>query len=210
MKNEVDVYDERERQAKEDRKRLSRLLMRSRGESGLSQEAVSLELGIAKKTVQNWEKGVSAPSLPQAIAWFRLMGVPAMPYLIQFIFPEMEGTKGSDDDEKIRKELLEVVQTLPVEAVRQLFYLFYGDHGSSPRGVMNMLTAHLQTPLKDRFAHASTILADYKLSHDKHEVSRPDHIQPNLDLLEKAIEQGREAILQNRENYLLLSEDERK
>lgn len=190
----------------EDKERLARMLMLSRAESGLSQERVALEMGIAKKTVQNWERGISAPTLPQAVAWFRVMKVPAMPYFLQFIFPDMEGISRKDTDEKIRKELINLVQTLPIEGVRQLMFLFYGNHGSSPRGIMNMLTAHLQSPLKDRYNHACTILNDYKLSTDKKQTARPDHVQPDINLLERAIEQGRNAIINDRESYSLLPE----
>lgn len=189
----------------DDRKRLARMLMLSRAESGLSQEKVALELGIAKKTVQNWERGVSAPTLPQAIEWFRVMRIAPMPYFLQFMFPDMEGiSKKNNSDEVLREELINLIETLPSEGIRQLLYLFYGDHGSSPRGIMHMLTAHLQTPMRDRYNHATSILNDYKLSQEIHATTRPDHVQPDVELLEKAIEKGRNAIIQSRDNYMLL------
>lgn len=203
-----------------DRKALATILMQSRAESGLSQEKVALELGIAKKTVQNWERGVSAPSLPQAIEWFRVMNVPAMPYFLRFIFPDLDDTynKSNDnskssshsnksDDDRLRKELINVIETLPQEGVRQLMYLFYGDHGSSPRGILNMLTAHLQTPLRDRYSHANAILNDYKLSTEMNKTVKPNRVQPNLTLLENAIEQGHDAIINNKNNYMLISKE---
>lgn len=187
----------------EDRKRLSRMLMLSRAQSGLSQEKVALELGIAKKTVQNWEKGTSSPTLPQAIAWFRVMDIPSLPYLLQFIFPDIEGIKSKDSDDKIKKELINLIDSLPSECIRQLMYLFYGNHGSSPRGVMNMVTAHLQTPMKDRYNHACEILNDYKLSKEKNQTTHPEHIQPDVELLERAIEEGRKAVINDKNNYSL-------
>lgn len=187
-----------------DKKRLSRMLMLSRAESTLSQEKVALELGVAKKTVQNWERGISAPTLIQTIEWFRCLKVAAMPYFLQFIFPDIEGIGRQSDDEKIRKELIHLIEVLPAEGIRQLMYLFYGDHGSSPRGILNMLTAHLQSPMKDRYSHASAILNDYKLSADKNQTCRPDHIQPDIELLEKAIQHGREAILNDKDSYNIL------
>lgn len=188
----------------EDSKRLAKILMLSRAQSGLSQEKVALELGIAKKTVQNWEKGVSAPSLPQAIGWFRVLGIPAMPYFLQFMFPDMEETLGESTDEKLREELFRIIETLPSEGVRQLVYLFYGSHGSSPRGIMNMITAHLQSPLSQRYSHASAILEDYKLSLDKDHTTNPEGVHPNIELLEKAISEGRKAVVADKDNYNLL------
>lgn len=194
----IEYFDE------EDKKRLARMLMLSRAESGLSQEKVALELGIAKKTVQNWERGVSAPTLPQAIGWFRVLKVPAMPYFLQFMFPDIEGIGSKDSDAKIKKELLSLIEELPPEGIRQLMYLFYGSHGSSPRGIMNMLTAHLQSPMKDRYIHAVTILEDYKISHEKESLTKPENIQPNLPLLEEAIKNARESIISDKENYMIV------
>lgn len=193
----IDAFNE------EDKKRLARMLVVSRDEGGISQEKVALELGIAKKTVQNWERGISAPTLPQVIAWFRVMKVTAMPYLIQFLYPNMENLSRNDDDEKLRKSLLSLIEVLPAEGVRQLMYLLYGDHGSSPRATINLLTAHLQTPLRDRYNHANMIINDYKISRDKQYISRPDHIQPDLDLLDRSLEKCREAIINNKNSYLL-------
>jgi len=197
-------YEENEFFNLEDRKRLARMLLLSRAESGLSQEKVALEMGIAKKTVQNWERGISAPSLPQAIAWFRVINIAPMPYFLQFMFPDIEGIGPSHDDEYIRNELIKLIENLPPEGVRQLMYLFYGDHGSSPRGIMNMLTAHLQSPLRDRYNHACEILNDYKLSLERKETVQPRHVQPDLKMLEQAIENSRIAIINDKSNYTLL------
>lgn len=198
------VHDGKNSINEEDRNRLARILMVSRAKSGMSQERVALELGVAKKTVQNWERGISSPTLPQAIEWFRILGISAMPYFLQYIFPEMEGISESTDTEELRESLIHMIETLPEEGIRQLIYLFYGEHGSSPRGVMNMITAHLQVPMRDRYTHANMILNDYKLSSDKQQTSDPEDVQPDVKLLERAIEHGRKAVLDGKNNYLLI------
>lgn len=194
----IDFFNE------EDKKRLSNMLILSRAESGLSQERVALELGITRKTVQNWERGISAPTLPQAISWFRVMKIAAMPYLIQFIFPDMEGISAKDSDDKLRKELLSLIEAMPAEGVRQLMYLLYADHGSSPRAALNLMTAHLQCSLRDRYHHAKIIIDDYKLSYERNETVQPQHIQPNVELIDDAIAQSRTAILNEKNNYMLV------
>ena len=188
-----------------DKQRFAKLLTVSRAESGYSQEYVAYELGIAKKTVQNWERGISAPSIPQAFAWFKVMGVAALPYFFQYVFPEMEGIKGQDDDAQIKAHLIKLIDSLPPDGIRQLMYLFYGNHGSSPRAVMNMVTAHLQTPLRQRYNHAGQILSDYKLAKELHQTVQPLNIQPNLDVLERAVDNSKQSILRGRDNYSLLS-----
>lgn len=187
----------------EDKKRLAKMLILSRAESGISQEKVALELGIAKKTVQNWERGISSPTLPQAISWFRVMRVAAMPYLIQFMFPDLEGITSSKEDNILKKDLIALIDTLPAEGIRQLMYLFFGDHGSSPRATLNLMTAHLQAPLRDRYRHANVILDDYMISAEKEQLSGPDHIKPNVDIIEKSIKLSRKSIIEDQNNYMI-------
>lgn len=188
----------------EDRRRLSRMLMLSRAESGISQEKVALELGVAKKTVQNWERGISTPTLPQAIAWFRVMKVAAMPYFLQFMFPDIEGIKSHSPDEQVKEGLLAILEALPMDGVRQLMYLFYGNHGSSPRAVVNMLTAYLQMPLKDRYIVDNMILSGYKVAQETGTLARPEHIRPDIALMERAAEKEFEAIGNNKNSYMLI------
>lgn len=188
----------------EDEKRLARMLACARAESGMSQEAVALELGIARKTVQNWEKGSSTPTLPQAIAWFRVMKVAAMPYFIQFMFPDMEGIRGYTEDRKVLESLLALIETLPMEGVRQLMYLFYGNHGSSPRAVINMVTAYLQMPLKERYNIDCAIGENYSLAKEMGTITHKENIQPDEEIMRTAIAREREAVIESKSSYMLL------
>lgn len=177
--------------------------LRSRSEAGKSQEYMASKMGIARKTVQNWEKGVSEPSVSQAFEWFRVLNVTPLPYLFQYVFPTMENIKGSDDDKKIRAALNLIIDDLPPEGVRQLLYLFYGDHGSSPRAVMNMVNAHLQCPMKDRICHGSMIAQNYELAQRMNLLTSTEHIQPNMNLLHKAIKEGEDATVAGHKVYSL-------
>lgn len=185
------------------KQRLARMLYLSRYDGGLSQEKMALELGVAKKTVQNWEKGASAPSVLQVMDWFKVLNVKPLPFFLEYLFPDMEGIKAKDCDEKLRKSLYNLWATLPEESVRELLYLFYGDHGSSVNGVLQMVTAHLQTPLKDRLTHATLIEQNYEIAKARGELTNPEHIQPNTQVLTKAIEMGKKAIINDAEQYRL-------
>ena len=135
------------------------------------------------------------------MSWLQACKVPVGPYIMQIAFPHLDGIKGTDDDKKVRNALIEVVRDLPSKQVRQLLYLFFGDHGSSPKGNLEMLTAHLQSPMRDRLAHARQILDDYLLAAEKGTIRRPEHIQPDVDYLEKSIAKGRKAVIEDRESY---------
>jgi len=187
-----------------DIKRLAKMLLLSRAESGLSQEAVALELGISKKTVQNWEKGASTPTLPQAIAWFHVVKVAAMPYFLQFMFPDMEGICSQSDISDIRKNLTSLIEVMPEDGIRQLMYLFYGNHGSSPKAALNMITAYLQIPLIDRYQLDCQLLENYRLAQDLNTITKSNHVQPNVKLMEKTVSREREAIVKQDDNYMLV------
>lgn len=180
-------------------------LREARNISGKSQEYMALELGIARKTVQNWEKGISEPSLGQAIDWFKLLGINPLPYLFQVVYPDMKGINPADDTEIIKQGLENLLLSLPEEGIRQLMYLFYGEHGSSPRAILNMITAHLQTPMGARVSQGNIILKNYEIARKKDKLTDKNHVQPNIELLTDAIAKGEEAEIKDANAYILVS-----
>ena len=174
----------------------------ARAISEKSQEYMALELGVARKTIQNWEKGTSEPTIKQAIEWFRVLGVSPIPYLFQTVYPDMEGINSNHKIDNLRSSLETLIEMLPEEGVRQLLYLFYGDHGSSPRAVLNMITAHLQTPMKDRVTNGTVVLKNYRIAERKNELTSTEHVMPNVPLLERAIELGEDAAVNNELAYV--------
>jgi len=175
----------------------------ARNLSGRSQEYMAFELGVARKTVQNWESGISEPSIGQAIVWFKTVGTSPLPYLYQIMYEDMNGICSSDDISHLKKSLGTLLDQLPEEGIRQLLYLVYGNHGSSPRAILNMVTAHLQTPMRDRVINGSVVLKNYQLAAKKKQLTDVNHVQPNVELLEKAIAMGEDADVQNKKAYVL-------
>lgn len=178
-------------------------LCEARRTAGKSQEYMALELGVARKTVQNWESGASEPSVTQAIEWFRVLDISPLPYFLQIVHKDIKGINAQDEPAKLRGALLKLVQELPEESVRQLLYLFYGTHGSAPRAVLNMLTAHLQVPMEDRVTNGTLILKSYELAKKRGKITELDHVQPNLQLLKKAIAMGEEAAVKEANAYVM-------
>lgn len=181
---------------------LARTLRETRMLKAFSQERIALEMGITRKTVQNWEKGSSAPTIQQAIEWFRILELSPLPYLFQYVYPHLEKISSSDDDKKIRDALLTLLAELPPEGIRQLLYLFYGDHGSSPRAVLNLMTAHLQTPMKDRVIASHVILKNYEMSGKMNQDASMKHVHPDVELIREAMSKGEDAAVNKRDTYV--------
>lgn len=181
-------------------------LREARSISGKSQEYMSLELEVARKTVQNWEKGVSEPTIGQAVCWFKAIDVSPIPYLIQVVHSDMDGISAADNINKLKSSLHQLIDEIPEEGIRQLLYLFFGNHGSSPRAVLNMVTAHLQTPMKDRVVHGHIILKNYEIAKKKGTITSARHVQPNQKLFELALAKGEEAEINNAKAYVLHSD----
>lgn len=186
--------------------RIQFILGKARTKMGKSQEYMANELDVARKTVQNWESGVSCPTVEQAMAWFEILNLSPLPYFLEYIHPSMENIKASDDDAKIRDALSRVLGDFPDTAIRQLLFLLYGDHGSSPSAVLNMLTAHLQSPMKDRLINASIIEKNYEIAKVQGKLSSPNHVQPDMNLLHEGIEEGCKAVIAGTESYALKTE----
>ena len=53
-------------------KRFAQIWSLSRADTGKTQEYMANGLGVSKKTIQNWEKGASAPDLFEGSEWFRV------------------------------------------------------------------------------------------------------------------------------------------
>lgn len=194
-------------------KRFSKIWWQSRADAGVSQEYMALGLGISKKTVQNWEKGTSSPSFFQGLEWFNLLGINPMPYFYEFIYPGALGQSNmgrsiDTNDEQVSKFLALLIEEMPMEERRALLYLLYGNHGSSPYAVLQMLLAHLQSPMKDRVSHAASIVQDYEIAKELGNITRPDNIQPRIDFLKSAVAHGRNAAVKNHFGYSM-NPDER-
>ena len=178
----------------EKQQRLANILAQARYNCEVSQEQMATKMGVSKKTIQNWEGAVSMPDIFQTIEWFEKLGLNPQKYYYDYAHPEM-----SSDD------LHTMIDSISESGKMALFYLLYGEHNSSPDCVLNMLIAHLQSPLKDRVANATLIFQNYRMEKDLDNLTHPDAIQPNLDKLENAIESGRRAVMRGENGYIIRS-----
>lgn len=206
MDNEM--FDIEERERIERAKRFSKIWWRSRADAGVSQEYVAIGVGVSRKTVQNWEKGISSPDLFQASEWFNVLGLNPLPYFLDFIFPQnVDGIKSKDEDKRIDEALKQLIEQLPAAGKRQLLYMLYGNHGSSPNAVLNLMNAHLQAPLKDRIVHAAMIVENYELEKMLGNLVCPSNIQPDIKMLRTSMENARTTVEKHRSGYHMIQSE---
>lgn len=187
--------------------RFSKIWWQSRADAEKSQEFMALGLGVSKKTVQNWEKGISAPDLFQGSEWFRILGLNPLPYYLAFLFPELFGDiSPNTPDEEVDLALHHLIdQATPMEK-RQLLFLMSGKHGSSWYALLQMLTAHCHTSMQCRVGTARIVLENYEMQKETGELVCTYNVAPDLDVLRRAVERGKSAAQQKRPGYTSVPE----
>lgn len=177
---------------------LGYLLSSGRLSKKKSQEYMAMELGVARKTIQNWEMDKTAPTIDQAIKYFKVLGLSPVSFLFRYVFPENESL---DYDDRYKTELKQLLEMMPPEISKQILHIFYGNHGSSPRAIMQLVIAHLETPMKDRITSANIVLKNYELAKLKN--TTLNQCELDLDLLKDAINEGEESFVKGNEGYAL-------
>ena len=187
--------------------RFSKIWWKSRADADKSQEFMALGLGVSKKTVQNWEKGISAPDLFQGSEWFRILGLNPLPYYLAYLYPDLFGDISPDkSDEELALALHHLIdQATPIEK-RQLLFLMAGKHGSSWYALLQMFTAHCHTSMQCRVGTARIVLDNYEMQQETGELVCTDNVLPDLDVLRNAIESGKSAAQQKRPGYTTVPE----
>lgn len=185
-----------------ERERFAMLLVVSREESGLSQLDVSKKMGVSRRTVQNWELGYSAPDGPQLMQWFHACDANPMRYLLWYEYPELfDGLKLDADIETMRRVVISYFMHATLPEIAGLLYIYGGRHGSDPIAAMQEAIANLHTPLENRVSVCQLIVSNYKIAQATGKDPQPGILQPNIELLEKALTEGHKAAMLGHKAY---------
>ena len=183
----------------EDADRFGQMWRTSREDAGKSQDYMAKALGVSKKTVQNWENGTSAPNQLKGFEWFHVLGLQPLPYYLRVLFPEQ--FKDIQDDKNVESALIACIKSASPEFKRKLLYMLAGKHGSSPIGIVELITAHLHTPLRNRLNIAENVKTNYEIAERKNELILPEHVPANINALSKAIVAAKESIIRAENSY---------
>ena len=183
-------------------KRFSRIWSESRADAGKTQEFMAEGLGVSKKTVQNWENGVTAPDLFSGSEWFRVLGINPLPYYLSFLFPDLfDGIAPDDSDDIIEQALIELVRNSTPTEKRELLYLMAGRHGSPWYSLLQLFTAHCHTSMRSRVSAARVILDNYEMDEKTGELVCPENVLPDVGFLAHAVEEGKNSVMKHSEGY---------
>ena len=180
-------------------KRFAQIWWKSRSQSGKSQEYLAMSVGVSKRTIQNWEKGTSFPDLFQSTEWFRALGLNPLPYYLEYLYPEICECDSTDD--KTEEALIQLVKQCTPFEKKELLFLMSGKHGSSWYSLLQMMTAHCHISLQSRVMAARIVAENYDIEKETDKLVCVDSVQPNIEILNKAIREGKVSAEQKKTGY---------
>lgn len=181
---------------------VAKALEMARAKAGLSQEKLAKRLGISKPTVASRERGTSPVTLADIINWCVACSVPARRCMDACIYPGLLDYLQEDISTAEKRQILHAaVDEMSNYEVDGWLYLYYGDHGSDPMGVLTEVLANLHTTLANRVAVCSTIGTNYELDQANNRDPDPNGIQPIMPIMYQARDCGVEAARRGDDAY---------
>lgn len=178
------------------------MLKQSRHDAGKSQQYMADALSVSKKTVQNWEMGLSSPPINLVYDWFNVLCTPPQPYILNILYPDISKNKVYEEDSDFNKALIQMIEQLPTHLKRKLYFILEGKHGSSPAAIIDMTVANLQCTLKDRLTICQSIITTYEISEKLGLLHDTDDVTPNVSSLKSTFEKAIIAVAKRLNSYL--------
>ena len=181
---------------------VAKALEMARAKAGLSQEKLAKRLGISKPTVASRERGTSPVTLADIINWCVACSIPARRCMDACIYPGLLDYLQEDISTEEKRQILHAaVDEMSNYEVDGWLYLYYGDHGSDPMGVLTEVLANLHTPLRDRVTIVNAIIGHYEMAKSTKTDPDPNGTQPVMDVVRQARDCGQKAALQGVDAY---------
>lgn len=182
-------------------KNFSKIFSESRADAGVSQDWLAAELGVSRKTIQNWENGTSMPNYFQQLEWFRALKLNQTPYLYKYVNHEIRNNENMSKEEKFDISFESLMKDLNISQKRCITYLLTGTYQGDPYALLQLFVAHAHLPMAYRFSIANQILETYKLCNHANMLQDTEYILPDINVLEEAISAGRTAAINGESGY---------
>lgn len=187
--------------------RCTKVLRESFYKSGISEIDVANRVGVHVKTLRSWIEGRTFPTFPQVVRWFIALRTRMIPWIMKMpYFEDDSNIKSKITEEELESGLIDFLHSLTPAQKERLYFIFCSEHGSAPEGLLEMVDAHLHTPLRDRYKIASSILLNYQMALANKEAVCTGEADPNIEILSDSINKGKEAIINGQNGYIRRNE----
>lgn len=177
------------------------MLVKYRQLAKLSRARLAALTGIDERRVKRFEEGNDAPRVPEFFAALDAIGVPAFPLLLEYIHPSEYSNREPGAD-ATRARVAHYVQSVATERlVRQLDYLFVGQHGSNLEPQMQLITLINHLPLAYRVIICKQALAFWELATLRGETINPADVMPDVELLRATLVKAEAAVAKQQQAY---------
>ena len=179
----------------------SKILSRSRVDSGKTQLYMAKAMGKSERTIQNWES-TGEPSFLEICYWLHILDKNFWDYASDVLYHN-ESTGTDKMNQELREDLQQYFIKADIKELRKLCHLIVGGYGSYWNAVLEMMMAHVCTPLYQRVMTARTILISYELDSNENSSQKIDHILPDIDNLKRCIDLATAAAKEGKNFYRL-------
>ena len=161
------------------------------------------EMGVSKKTIQNWEKGISSPNMFQGIEWFQILGLNINRYMMDYLYPEAMDESQESFEKNVTDALVSTINGMSCDHKKKLLYLMNGNHGSHWSVIFDVMTAYSQIPLNQKVLTAGLITDQFEMARANDQLLIEDHVEPDLNLIKRAINSAKHAVCSGQQTYSL-------
>ena len=178
------------------RRRAAAVLLDIRQVRTATQEDLAADLNVSSQAIRFWEQGKSEPRLSQFVALCQSLGMEAHAVLKAIEHPEV--SRPPEDIEAMRSALCRFLQEeADADFIRSAYQMTFRLRRPS---IMQLFLAYLALPLHRQQRNAWSIMDDWVFA-DRAGDLREDVPRPNIEVLRKAHQIGRDAALEGANDY---------
>lgn len=173
--------------------RYGEMMIKAMNDAGKSRSYMARQMGVAPKTVYNWEVANYYPTVKQMDEWFDILHMDQQAYKNEVFRIDEKG----NDNKQITKDLHNAIDSYTPRRRSLLHFILCGKHGADIDTILNLFVAYLQTLWKDRIVQSALALSNYRLNKEKKNYD----VVPNCDLISKSILACSESYINGQEGY---------
>lgn len=180
---------------------LCQLLIHSREQAHKTQRYMAKALRRSIQTIQNWEYGISAPDVLDFQAWFEVLGMNPLFYILTLLSPDVYSD--TDEDTQIETALLHYIKNVaPASEKRKLAFCIFGNSGSSWSSQLDEFTAINCCSMRTRVTVSQAVYDSYVMEKAQGKLLTTDKVKPDLANLKSAIDAGRKSAMNGNTGYI--------